>query len=581
MGDEALFHATTVANMGQLHDQHEDVVAKIVESHRLDATAETALHDALQELHVHQIELEQQNLALHEAQQALEESRDRYATLYDFAPIGYISLSSRGIIHDINLTGAALLGQERASLIGRPLANRLESGGSRQLFDFLRRASTSRGHATGEVQLTTADTNARRTVRLDGVTVTVQEGEQTCLTSLVDITDTKLMERDLRLSNAKLSSILTVAPIGIGLVRDRTFQWLNPRFLEMVGYADHELIGKSSATVYPDDGEFHRVGLEKYEQIAATGSGEVETRFCCKDGKIRDILLRSTLLNRASPDEGAIFTAMDISERKQAEKQLHLASNVLENASEGIMITDASQRITKVNPAFTATTGYSAEEALGCSPKMLSSGRHDKRFYESMWEQLQKSGRWEGEIWNRRKSGEIFPEWITITQIRDAAGDVSHYACIFTDITSQMSKREHLHRLAYYDALTGLPNRELFRDRLEVLLHQARRHQQLVALLFMDLNNFKDINDAQGHLFGDEILKQVALRLRTCVREADSLARLGGDEFTVLVSELEHPNDAGDCSREYTKDIGGAVHDKRQGGLRNRKHWHQRFPKRR
>jgi len=233
--------------MGQSHEPHEDVVAKIVETIRLDNTAEKTLHLALQELHVHQIELEQQNLALHEAQHALEESRDRYATLYDFAPVGYVSLSSRGEIQYINLTGAALLGQERGRLIGSPLANRLVSGGSRELFDFLRRASTSRGHATGEVQLTTADTNARRTVRLDGVTVTVQEGEQTCLTSLIDITDTKLMERDLRLSNAKLSSILTVAPIGIGLVRDRTFQWLNPRFLEMLGYAEHELIDQIHA----------------------------------------------------------------------------------------------------------------------------------------------------------------------------------------------------------------------------------------------------------------------------------------------------------------------------------------------
>jgi len=432
--------------MGQLHDQHEDVVTEIVGRLRLDAAAESALYLALQELQLHQVELEQQNLALHEAQQALEASRDRYSTLYDFAPIGYASLSSRGIIQDINMTGAALLGQERSSLIGHPLANQLVSGGSRrELFSFLRRASTSRGHpsrprgrATGEVQITATDIDRPRTVRLDGLMVTDNEGGETCLTSLVDITDNKLMERDIRLSNAKLSSILTAAPIGIGLVRDRTFQWLNPRFLQMVGYADHELIGKSSTAVYPDDREFHRGGLEKYEQIAATGSSEIETRFRCKDGGIRDIFLRSTLLNRTAPDEGAIFTAMDITERKLAEKRQHLASSVLENVSWGVMVTDASLCIVETNPAFSRITGYSTKELLGRDPQILSSGRHSKEFYESMRKQLVDTGKWEGEMWNRRKSGSVFPGWITISQIRDAAGDVSHYACTLTDITNQM-----------------------------------------------------------------------------------------------------------------------------------------------
>ena len=534
---------TMATGVGQMFDEHEDVVAKIAETLRLDATAENALHSALQELQVHQIELEQQNLALHEAQQALEASRDRYATLYDFAPIGYLSLNSRGIIRDINLTGAALFGQERGNLIGHPMANHLASGCSRELFDFLRRAMLPEDHVTAELELATADTDRPRAVRLDGVTVKGHEGEPTCLTSLVDITDSRAMERELQSNHAELSSILNVAPIGIGLVRNRTFQWLNPRFLEIVGYAEHELIGSSSCMVYQDEQEYNRVGIEKYEQIAATGSGQVETRFRCKDGRIRDILLRSTLLDRANPNHGTIFTALDITERKQAEKRLHLARNVLENASEGIMVTDPSLRIVEVNPAFSTITGYSAKDVLGRGPKILSSGRHDKDFYRSMWQQLQSRGKWEGEVWNRRKSGETFPEWITITRICDPAGEVCHYACIFTDISNQMHIRERLHRLAYFDALTELPNRELFRDRFEVLVNQARRHRQSVALLFLDLDHFKDVNDTQGHLFGDALLKEVAVRLRTCVRETDGLARLGGDEFTVLVSELQHPDD--------------------------------------
>ena len=541
--------------MNRLYDEHEDVVARIVDACRLDTTAEEALRLALQELQVHQVELGHQNLALQEAQQALEASRDRYATLYDFAPIGYVSLSPRGIIQGINLTGAALLEKERGELIGWPLATHLANGSRRELSSFLQRVFASSGHATGEIQLSTADTDRLRTFRLDGTRVDESEGEPTCLASLLDITSNKKMERDLRASHAELSSILAVAPIGIGLVRDRTFQWLSPRFLEMVGYAEHELVGKSSAVVYPDEREFHRVGLEKYEQIAATGSGEIETRFQCKDGSIRDIFLRSTLLNRASPGDGAIFTAMDISERKLAEKRLHLASSVLENASEGIMITDASRRIIEVNPAFCATTGYTPEEALGLTPDILASGRHDRKFFESMWEQVRQSDHWEGEVWNRRKSGEVFPEWITISQIRDQAGAVSHYAFIFTDITNQIRNREHLHRLAYYDALTDLPNRELFLDRIQTLVQQARRHRHAVALLMLDLDNFKEINDAHGHLFGDELLKAVALQLRTCVRETDGLARLGGDEFSILISDLEHPDDAGAVAEKIQRSL--------------------------
>ncbi len=531
---------------GRISKNHSESFERMLENLCPDADGadRDALYLALQDLHTHQIELEQQNLELKEAQQEIEQSRDRYATLYDFAPVGYISLNPQGIIRDINLTGATLLGQARGTLIGKSLMHRLAPGSSGILLGFLRSAFHSEDSVEGEIQLPPTDVGEMRTIRLDGVVATSPEGERYCFTSLVDISESKNMERKLEASHSKLNSILTAAPIGIGQVQNRIFQWLSPRFLEMIGYPENELIGVSSRVIYPDDHEFERVGTEKYKQIAATGTGELETRFQCKDGSILDILLRSTLLDRNNPDTGSIFTALDITKRKQVEGRLHLAHSVIQNASEGVMITDPSLRIIEINPAFTEITGYTEGEVLGRRPDILRSGRHNLTFYKAMWKQLKATGEWQGEIWNRRKSGDVYPEWLTIAEIPDTVGKVTHYAGIFTDITNQTRARERLHRLAYYDPLTGLPNRELFRDRFEVLLSQAQRHGKFVALLFLDLDNFKNINDTQGHLIGDQLLREAAVRLRACVRGEDAVARLGGDEFTILVSDMEHQKDA-------------------------------------
>lgn len=228
----------------------------------------------------------------------------------------------------------------------------------------------------------------------------------------------------------------------------------------------------------------------------------------------------------------------------QAEKKLRLAAKVLENTPEGVMVTDTDLTIISVNPAFTKTTGYREDEALGHTPRLLHSGRHDSNFYKIMWQSLKGSGRWQGEIWNRRKDGDIYPEWLNICAIHDAAGHTEHYAGIFSDLSSQEHIRKRLHDLAYNDALTGLPNRELFNDRLNNSLIQAQRSGKSMALLFLDLDRFKMINDTLGHSTGDELLIGVAKQLATCVRKSDTVARLGGDEFTLILNETNQPADA-------------------------------------
>lgn len=236
---------------------------------------------------------------------------------------------------------------------------------------------------------------------------------------------------------------------------------------------------------------------------------------------------------------GFISTCMDITDRKKMEQNLLLAAKVFDNSIEGISITDTRGIIEMVNPAFTHITGYSAAEAIGRNPRILKSKHHTPEFYAEMWNSLKSRGEWTGEIWNRRKNGEAYPEWLNINAIFDDNGTATHYVGVFHDITEIKKSQEAIQYQAHHDALTGLPNRTLFQDRLSMALNHAQRHHQKVGVLFLDLDNFKNVNDSLGHACGDLLLKEVANRLARTVREEDSIARLGGDEFTVILAEAD------------------------------------------
>ncbi len=221
-----------------------------------------------------------------------------------------------------------------------------------------------------------------------------------------------------------------------------------------------------------------------------------------------------------------------------------LADKIFEHSSEGVMITDPASNIINVNKAFTQVTGYSREEVTGKSPSLLNSGRQDAGFYRVMWQSLTETGHWQGEIWNRRKNGEVYLEWLSITAIMDSLGHATHYVAIFSDITTIKANEERLHHLAYYDALTELPNRILFNDRLNQAMARASRGNQMVAVMLLDLDRFKIINDTLGHMAGDTLLIDVARRVGDCMRESDTVARLGGDEFIVVLPDMDNINHA-------------------------------------
>ena len=229
----------------------------------------------------------------------------------------------------------------------------------------------------------------------------------------------------------------------------------------------------------------------------------------------------------------------EVTERKQSQEALRIAATAFES-QQGIMVTNAKRRILKVNKAFTEITGYHADEVIGKSPRMLSSNRQDTTFYEDMWQHIYRNGSWQGELWNKRKNGEIYPEWLNISEVKDAAGEVTHYVGAFSDRSYRKVAEQRIESLAFYDALTELPNRTLLIDRLKHALAASVRHRRHGALLLVDLDNFKTINDAHGHDQGDLLIQQVANRLRHCVRESDTLARVGGDKFMVLIEDASH-----------------------------------------
>ncbi len=235
-----------------------------------------------------------------------------------------------------------------------------------------------------------------------------------------------------------------------------------------------------------------------------------------------------------------------------AEQCARLVLQVLERVPEGVMVTGPEGTILGVNASFTRVTGYTPAESIGHSPNLLRSGQHPPEFYKALWAALDEAGHWTGEIWNRRKSGEIYPEWLSISRIRCESGGLCHVA-VYSSIGQKDEMRERLHHLAYYDALTGLPNRQLFTDRLRQAVALAQREQRPLALLFLDLDRFKMINDTLGHDVGDGVLRSIATRVTRCLRDSDTFSRLGGDEFTVILPRVSGPRDAAQVAEKIVR----------------------------
>lgn len=317
----------------------------------------------------------------------------------------------------------------------------------------------------------------------------------------------------------------------------------------MFGYASAEAIGHHILFLYADEDAATDDSLDR--AFLQDGSREMEVRRRRKSGEVFWASLRlSVMRNDYGQPVALIGYLSDITERIKAREMLELHARIFNDSEEGILITDANLAIVSVNAACCRITGYAAEEMIGQSPRLLQSGRHDKGFYEEMWRAIDSRGNWRGELWDKRKNGEAFPIWISISVVRNAQGRITHYFAIMSDVSERKRSEEQIHYLAYFDVLTGLPNRSLFFRLTDQALLEAKRDQAHAALLFVDLDRFKPINDSLGHEVGNQLLRQVATRLREALRAEDVVARLGGDEFAVALFDIAQRDHAANVARK-------------------------------
>lgn len=325
--------------------------------------------------------------------------------------------------------------------------------------------------------------------------------------------------------------------------------YMSPSVERLRGYTVAEALQQSiHEALTPASAKIAQAGLDRaLEAIRAkkrVPDFRAELEQPCKNGGTVWTEVRfSGIHNEAGEFVNFLGVTRDISERKRAELDLHIAAIVFES-QDGMIVTDAETTILRVNHAFTQISGYAADEVIGKTPRILRSDRQDADFYAAMWASIETAGMWHGELWSRRKDGEVYPEQITITAVKSSLGQVTHYVAVLRDITERKRLEKEVTQLAFFDTLTQLPNRRLFNDRLSQSLKRAKRDQSSFALMFIDLDKFKPINDTHGHEAGDLVLQTVAKRIESCLRASDTAARVGGDEFLVLLPDLQGSDDA-------------------------------------
>ncbi|WP_151703154.1 cache domain-containing protein [Nitrincola alkalilacustris] len=327
---------------------------------------------------------------------------------------------------------------------------------------------------------------------------------------------------------------------------EKTFSYISPSVMRLLGYSPDQVL------MHPFDNSLTPESLIRFEhqlqqEIARVRSGDmaacnfsIELYHPCKDGKVLPTeAVLTLLLDENNQPRQLLGVSRDITERKRTEGQLHLAASVFTHAREGIMITTADGEILDVNETFTRITGFTRDEVLGQNPRLLNSGRQSQEYYRHLWQSLIKTGHWSGEVWNRRKDGEVYAEMLTISAVKDAQGNTTHFVSLFSDITDLKRHEQQLRHIAHYDALTHLPNRILLADRMHQAMAHTIRQGQLLAVVYLDLDGFKAVNDTHGHQAGDTLLIKVAGRMKEALREGDTLARLGGDEFVAVLVDLD------------------------------------------
>jgi len=346
------------------------------------------------------------------------------------------------------------------------------------------------------------------------------------------------LSNSLQQSERRFRRLFESAPVAY-LAMDQQGYMLgfNPQLCTLLGYTIEELQGKKLFEFMTPE---YQQELElKLQMLDHSGTLEMEVPLVRKSGHTLTIILDGRLQKSKSGQTVVHCILTNITDRKKAENKLQLAARVFTEAHEGITISDATGTIIDVNPTFCAITGYARDEVIGQNHRLLQSGRHDQKFYQKLWQTLTSLGHWQGEICNRKKSGELYVASLIISAMRNESGEIVNYVGLFSDITLAKLQQQQLKKLAHHDPLTDLPNRVLFTDRFHQALAHCKRNNSLLAVVYMDLDGFKQVNDTFGHEAGDQLLIDVATRIKSSLREGDTVSRLGGDEFALLLSGIE------------------------------------------
>jgi diguanylate cyclase (GGDEF)-like protein/PAS domain S-box-containing protein len=425
-----------------------------------------------------------------------------------------------GLIQFANPAAEELFGKSENELVGSPFGFPIESGET-------------------EIEIPRSGRRPERVVVEMRNVGTDWTGDRVILSSMRDITRHKRAEEAVRKSEEQLSAFMESATDAFLLLdSDMNILVANKMYRTRILESQGDPVGMNLVDLYPHLKRSER--YLKYKEVIKTGA-PFNTDEVIAHPEFGDLHVDLRAF-KVGDGMGIIFT--DITERVHAEREQRLAATVFETAIEGILITDSDANIITVNQAFTLITGYTMDEMIGQNPRLLSSGLHDDEFYKNMWETLVRPGHWQGEIWNRRKNGELFAEWLRISAVKNDLDEVTNFVGIFSDITAQVYAEHSLLYMATHDSLTNLPNRELFYDRLDHTIAQAKRYKRQVGVLFLDLDGFKVVNDTYGHDTGDVLLQLLSARLKDSLRESDTIARLGGDEFTVIIEPINTLQDA-------------------------------------
>lgn len=474
----------------------------------------------------------------HEYHQRLSESEVKLRGLYELSPLGIALTDMRGRFIEFNEAFRRICGYSADELKNVDYwaltPKEYESQETAQL-DSLMLAGYY-----GPYEKEYRNKNGQRIpLRLNGMLVSGTDGQRYIWSIVEDISKWRQTLKALSESEERYRLIVETSSEGIWSI-DKTFHtvFVNSALAKMLGYSPKHMLGRlMEEFVFEDD----ILNYRREMQLRSRGiSSHYELRFRRHDGVICWCSISGTpLKDHHGSFAGSFAMVTDITDRKLAEEEMRLAAFVYQASSQAMMVTSADNRIITVNPAFTKITGYGFEEVLGKDPNFLRSNRHDRTFYQEKEQSITTTGKWQGEVWNRRKNGQVYPARVIINTIYRDEGTAHRRVALFSDITEEKKNEELIWHQANYDFLTGLPNRRMVHDRLKEEFKRSRRDSKKLAVLFIDLDRFKDVNDTLGHEVGDTLLKEAAERMVTCVRESDIAGRLGGDEFIIILDDLD------------------------------------------